>query len=403
MQTMKKRLIFTALGLLVVVSLLVGIKAAQITTLIENGKSFRPPPISISSFDVTQDQWQNTLHAIGSLEAGKGLLITADLPGRIAKIHFDAGSEVKAGALLVEQDISSEKTQLRSAKAAASLAEIQLDRVEELYRKKVASKSEFDSAGADFDAAVANVDNILADIEKKSIRAPFDGKLGIRLVNLGQIINAGDPVVSLQATNQMLVNFSLPQQHLSRLADKLPVSIVTDAIPDKQFSGFISTIDPEINSTTRSIKLQATIENPSEDLLPGMFVTLKVILPQKLDVTLVPITAVQYATFGDSVFVIEEKSESDEQPGNADNGINEKNPSENNPSEKKPNERNLVARQQFVKLGQTRGDYVVVEKGLSVGQQVVSAGVFKLRNGAPVVINNSVAPTYSLEPTVIDQ
>ena len=387
---MQKRLIFTVLGLLIAVALLGGIKAAQIATLIENGKSFSEPPISISSVEVKQDQWQNTLHAIGSLEAAKGLLITADLPGRIAKIHFDAGSEVKVGDLLVEQDISSEKTQLRSARAAASLAKIQLDRVKELYQKKVASKSEFDSAGADYDAAVANVDNILAAIEKKSIRAPFDGRLGIRLVNLGQIINAGDPVVSLQATKQMFVNFSLPQQHLSKLANQLPVDMVTDAIPDQQFSGFISTIDPEIDSATRSIKLQAIVANPGEALLPGMFVTLKVILPDKLDVVLIPITAVQYATFGDSVFVIEEKV-TEQKPVVDDNSID------------KETEKPLVVRQQFVKLGQTRGDYVVVTKGLSVGQQIVSAGVFKLRNGAPVVVNNVVAPDYSLEPTVIDQ
>ena len=390
LSTMQKRLIFTVLGLLIAVALLGGIKAAQIATLIENGKSFSEPPISISSVEVKQDQWQNTLHAIGSLEAAKGLLITADLPGRIAKIHFDAGSEVKVGDLLVEQDISSEKTQLRSARAAASLAKIQLDRVKELYQKKVASKSEFDSAGADYDAAVANVDNILAAIEKKSIRAPFDGRLGIRLVNLGQIINAGDPVVSLQATKQMFVNFSLPQQHLPKLANQLPVDMMTDAIPDKQFSGFISTIDPEIDSATRSIKLQAIVANPGEDLLPGMFVTLKVILPDKLDVVLIPITAVQYATFGDSVFVIEEKV-TEQKPVVDDNSID------------KETEKPLVVRQQFVKLGQTRGDYVVVTKGLSVGQQIVSAGVFKLRNGAPVVVNNSVAPDYSLEPTVIDQ
>ena len=392
LSTMQKRLIFTVLGLLIAVALLGGIKAAQIATLIENGKSFSEPPISISSVEVKQDQWQNTLHAIGSLEAAKGLLITADLPGRIAKIHFDAGSEVKVGDLLVEQDISSEKTQLRSARAAASLAKIQLDRVKELYQKKVASKSEFDSAGADYDAAVANVDNILAAIEKKSIRAPFDGRLGIRLVNLGQIINAGDPVVSLQATKQMFVNFSLPQQHLPKLANQLPIDMVTDAIPDKQFSGFISTIDPEIDSATRSIKLQAIVANPGEDLLPGMFVTLKVILPDKLDVVLIPITAVQYATFGDSVFVIEE------QPVDKQSESNDTSDEVSHDAEKP-----LVVRQQFVKLGQTRGDYVVVTKGLSVGEQIVSAGVFKLRNGAPVVVNNVVAPNYSLEPTVIDQ
>jgi membrane fusion protein (multidrug efflux system) len=310
------------------------------------------------------------------LEAAKGLFITADVSGRIANILFTAGSEVKAGALLVEQDISTERTQLRSAQAALALANNNLERITELFAKKVASKSEYDNAQSAHQSAVAEVDNIRAVIEKKSIRAPFDGRLGIRLVNLGQSINAGESVVSLQATNQMFANFFLPQQKLSLVKVGLPVRIESDAVPGKIFDGTINAIDPEIDVATRSIKIQAILANPNQELLPGMFASIEVVLPDLDPVLLVPVTSVQYATFGDSVFIIEPKEEDNE---------------------------SLVSRQQFIKLGESRGDFVSIEKGLTEGQQVASAGAFKLRNGGPVVINNTVVPDFQIKPTVDDK
>ena len=204
---MKKSLLLSILGLVIVVGLLATVKSAQIMALIKMGETFSEPPLSISSFKVKSDQWENTLSAIGSLEAAKGLLITADLSGRIAKIHFSAGADVSAGDLLVQQDISAERAQLRSAQAAASLAKSNLDRISELYTKQVASKSELDNAKSSYQATIADVDNIRATIDKKSIKAPFDGRLGIRLANLGQTIKAGESLVSLQATKQMFVNW----------------------------------------------------------------------------------------------------------------------------------------------------------------------------------------------------
>ncbi len=386
---MKKAILLTIVGLVLLVGAIAYVKYAQISTLIESGKSFTEPPLSISSYKVEMDQWENTLSAIGSLEAAKGLLITADLSGRIAKILFDAGSEVKAGDLLVEQDVSSEKAQLRSAQAAAALAKNNLDRISELYNKKVASKSEFDNAQSTYRSAIADVDNIRANIEKKSIRAPFNGRLGIRLVNLGQSINAGEPVVSLQATNQMFVNFFLPQQLLPKVKTGLEVRLNSDAVPGKTFTGKINAIDPEIDSNTRSIKIQAILANGEKELLPGMFASIDVVLPDMKEVLLIPITSVQYATFGDSVFIVEEAKKTE-----GDNTASQSNSNEPPP---------LTARQQFVKLGEARGDFVTVEKGLTVGQVVASAGVFKLRNGAPVVINNTVVPEFSLNPAVDDK
>lgn len=383
-------------GLIVVVGILVGIKTLQIRALIDLGKTAGPPPIAVASFDVTADEWRDTLSAIGSLEAAKGLTITSDLSGRIAKIHFDAGTQVKAGDLLIEQDTSAEKAQLRSSQASAALAKNNLDRINELYRKKVASKSEFDNAQSTYRSAIADVDNIRAAIEKKSIRAPFDGSLGIRLVNLGQTIDAGQPVVSLQARNQMFVNFFLPQQLLSKIKPGLTVNVSSDAVPGEVFSGKINAIDPSINEATRSVKVQALLANPEGNLLSGMFVSIEVILPELKPVLLVPITAVQYATFGDSVFVIEEKPEqaADEAIEPDNSAVATAQADTQNP------QKTLLARQQFVKLGETRGDFVSVEKGLEAGQSVASAGVFKLRNGADVFINNSVAPEYSLTPSV---
>ncbi len=375
---MKKTIALTIAGLLVVIGIIAGVKVLQIKTLIAAGENSGPPPIAIASFDVQTDEWQSKLSAIGSLEAAKGLVITADLSGRITAINFDAGNKVVAGDLLVQQDVSVEQAQLRSAQASAALAKSNLTRIGELYQKKVASKSELDSAQSNYRSAIADVDNIRATIEKKSIRAPFDGSLGIRLVNLGQTINAGAPVVSLQATNQMFVNFFLPQQQLSKINPGLKVKVTSDAVPGEVFEGLINAIDPEINAATRSVKVQAILANPDGKLLTGMFASIDVILPNKKSVLLVPITAIQYATYGDSVFVIEEKDKSELQT-------------------EKPV---LIARQQFVKLGERRGDFVSVEKGLSAGQVVASAGGFKLRTGANVVINNSVAPNYSLDPEV---
>lgn len=398
---MKKSLLLAIVALILIVGAIAFVKSAQIMALIDMGENATEPPVTVSSYAVTADRWASSLSAIGSLEAAKGLLITADLEGRIAKIHFNAGQEVQAGDLLIEQDISTERAQLRAAQAALNLAKSDLDRIRELFRKQVASKSELDRADSSYRSAAADVDNIRATIEKKSIRAPFAGKLGIRLVNLGQSINAGDAVVSLQATNQMFVNFFLPQQLLSQVSVGLPVTLTSDAVPGESFSGAINAIDPEIDVNTRSIKLQGILTNDEQKLLPGMFASIDVLLPGEKPVLMIPITAVQYATFGDSVFIIEEANDSEPDVKNeTENETVQATAPEIADSENASTP--LRVRQQFVKLGETRGDFVAVDKGLEEGQQVVSAGVFKLRKGAPVVINNDVAPEYKLEPDVDD-
>jgi len=237
---MKKTIALTVLFLLLLVGGIITVKAFQIGKLIETGKNFVEPPSAVSSIDIKLYEWESSLTAIGSLEAAKGLLITADLSGRITKINFDAGTEVSAGDLLIEQETTTERAQLRSAKSAVALAKNNFDRIKQLYKRRVVSKSEYDSANNNYQSALAEADNIRAAIEKKSIRAPFDGRLGIRLVNLGQSINAGEPVVSLQAADQMFVNFFLPQQDLSQLEKNLSVRVKTDAVPGKVFVGKIN-------------------------------------------------------------------------------------------------------------------------------------------------------------------
>ena len=407
-----KSVILTILGLFLVVLALGGAKGLQILALIEAGKNAVQPSVSISSTKVEKYQWESTLTAIGSLEAAKGLEITADLSGRITKILFDAGTEVSAGDLLVEQDTSTEKAQLRSAQSNVALEKNNFDRVKQLYSRKVASKSEYDSSQSAYQTALADADNIRASIEKKSIRAPFNGRLGIRLVNLGQSIDAGQPVVSLQSTDLMFVNLFLPQQNLPALKKELVVRLRSDAVPGKTFEGKINAINPEIDSETRSVEIQALLENPENQLLSGMFTNIEVVLPELDDVLIIPVTAVNHATYGDSVFVVEEKEAGDavidapikdtvveESTTDLNDTTDNAQPEKQNVDTKAP----LVVRQQFVRLGKRRGDYVVVTKGLSAGEEVASAGVFKLRNGAPVIINNDVVPELSLYPVVEDQ
>jgi membrane fusion protein (multidrug efflux system) len=312
--------------------------------------------------------------AVGSLEAVQGVTMAAEMGGRVVNIAFEPGTKVKKGDLLLQQDTSSEMAQLRSAEATLALAKTNLERKNILLERRTISKSEFDNADAQYKQALAEVDNIRAIIEKKTIRAPFAGRLGIRLVNLGQILNEGDPIVSLQSLDPIFVNFLLPQQQLAQVQAGLSVRVTTDSLPDRAVVGKITAINPQVDAATRNIRIQATLPNADERLRPGMFASVAVMLPTREAVQFIPATAVNYAPYSDSVFVVEE--------GQAQ---------ENGPP-------NLVLRQQIVRLGEKRGDFVAVVSGLQEGQTVVSTGVFKLRNGQSVNVDNSLAPDFKLTP-----
>jgi membrane fusion protein (multidrug efflux system) len=371
---MKKRIILTGLGLFVMVSVLGGIKGLQIGRMVAHSKQFVPPPETVTTAVVQSDDWQSVITAVGSLEAVQGVTVAAEMGGRIVNIAFEPGTRVKKGDLLVQQDTASETAQLRAAEASLSLAKSNLERKNKLLERRTISRSEFDNADAQYKQALAEADNIRAIIEKKTIRAPFAGRLGIRLVNLGQILNEGEPIVSLQSLDPIFVNFLLPQQQIAQIQTGLSVRVTTDSLPDRAVEGKITAINPQVDAATRNIRIQATLPNTEERLRPGMFANVAVVMPGRESVLFIPATAVNYAPYSDSVFVVEEGQA--EVDGRA----------------------SMVLRQQIVRLGEKRGDFVAVVSGLQEGQTVVSTGVFKLRNGQSVTVDNSLAPEFKLTP-----
>ena len=367
---MKKRTIYSVLGLLIIIAILGGVKALQIGAMINNGKKYVPPPETVTTAAAKAESWDTALTAVGTLTAVQGVTVAAELPGKVVKIAFEPGTSVKKGDLLLKQDTSSEEAQLPGAVAQANLTRSNRQRAETLLKETIISQADYDTATALHDQALAQADTIRATIAKKTIRAPFSGRLGIRLVNLGQILREGDPIVTLQTLDPIYADFSLPQQQLSRLHLGLPVTVTADALPGEMIEGRITAISPQIDVDTRAIKIQATLSNRAEKLRAGMYVNVAVGLPARQQVLVIPSTAVMYAPYSDSVFVIE----------NTKDG------------------KGKIVRQQFVRLGEKRGDFVVLNSGLKDGETVVSTGVFKLRNGQSVVVDNKQAPTFQQAP-----
>jgi len=371
---MIKKIALTILGIVLVFSAIAGVKFLQIRALIDSGKTMVLPPEAVTTADVRAETWETTLNAIGSFAAVQGVTLSAEVAGTVSKIDFESGASVAAGAVLVELDTSVEQAQLRSAEATAELARLNLARSRELRLQNTNSQADLDSADAQAKQAAAQADNLRAILAKKLIAAPFSGRAGIRLVNVGQFLPVGTPIVSIQALDPIFLNFSLPQQQLGQVSEGLIARVVTDAYPGQLFEGKVSAINPDLDPTTRSVKLQVTLPNAESRLRPGMFGTVSVVLPVTAPVIIIPATAVLYAPYGDTVFVVEEKK-------NEATGETQK-----------------VVRQQFVRLGTARGDFVAVTSGLKVGDIVVSAGVFKLRNGSTVSVHNELAPDPQLAP-----
>ncbi len=371
---MAKRIILILLGLLLVVGVLAGIKFLQIRQMIDAGKQVTPPPAIVTTAKVQTETWQSSLTAVGSLSAVQGVTVAAELPGKVVEITFKPGTAVEKGDLLLRFDAASEQAQLSSAETAVALAKLNRDRARELVTKKSMSRSGLDTTDAQYKQAVASANEIRAVIDKKTIRAPFSGRLGIRLVNLGQILSQGDGIVDLQALNPIFVDFSLPQQDLSRLEQGLAVQVTTDVMPEEILTGKITAINPGVDPETRNIRVQATVANPLEKLRPGMFVKVAVILPERNSVLVIPATSILYAPYGDSVFVVD------------------------NVTDEKSGKSGLVLRQQVVRTGAKRGDFVTVTTGLKEGETVVTTGVFKFRNGQQAIVDNTLSPEFKHEP-----
>lgn len=375
---MKTKISISLLLVILIVTGLVGVKALQVKTLIAAGKSYAPPPEAVSSVVVREEKWQSTITAIGSVTAVEGVNVTTELAGLVREIDFESGTLVSNKAVLVRLDTSSEEAQLRAILAQLELAKINLERERTLRTENMVSQSDLDSAEATVKQYQANADSIQTTIDKKTIRAPFAGSLGIRQINLGQYLDVGKPIVSLQSLDPIYVNFSLPQQELAKLNTGMRVRLHTDAFPERAFEGKLNAINPDLDQSTRSVALQATLENPQQLLHPGMFARVEVLLPEEKEELIIPATSVVSAPYGDSVYVIET---------NAD------------PHTGKPS---LSVRQQFVRTGLARGDFVAVESGLKAGDKIVSSGVFKLRPGMAVVENNQLAPKISEAPKPSD-
>ena len=368
-----KRNIFIAVGIVVAVFVvLAGVKALQIGKMISFGKTFVQPPDTVSSAVAHDESWQDTLNAVGSVNAAQGVVVSPEIAGTVTEIDFESGATVAKGDLLVKLDSSTEEAQLIAADAQVELAKLNAERARKLRTDNTVSQSELDAAESTLKQSQANADSIRTTIDKKNIRAPFAGRLGIRLVNLGEHLDVGKGIVSLQSLAPVFVGFSLPQQNLSQLKTGQAVQVICDAYPGQKFDGTLTAINPDLDSTTRSVTLQATFENANQLLRPGMFVRVAVVLPQGEPVLAIPATAILPAPFGDSVFVIE--------------------PSTNSTG-------GLVVRQQIIRTGPSHGNSVSVVKGLKAGDRVVSAGLFKLRNGSSVTVNNDMVPLTVKNPS----
>lgn len=375
---MPKKIVLFIAGLVVCALVIAGslffMKISQFKAMGAHGAAMVMPPTTVTAAPAKQETWGNSLSAPGSLEAVQGVTVAAEVAGKVVKIAFEPGATVQAGDLLIQLDTTTEEAQLHAAEANAALAKANLDRARELRQSSTNSPAELDAADAQAKQALAQAEGYRAIIAKKAIRAPFTGRLGLRFVNLGQILREGDAIATLQTLDPIYVNFSLPQQQLAQLVPGTPVRVTSDAAPGKVFPGEINAVSPEIDPVTRNIRVQAKIANSDENLRPGMYGTVEIVLPTQAPVLVIPVTAVLYAPYGDSVFVVAEQK--DEKTG----------------------EKTQVLRQQFIRVGGSRGDFVNVVDGLKAGEMVVTAGVFKLRPGTHVVIDNTLALDPQIAP-----
>jgi membrane fusion protein (multidrug efflux system) len=378
------RVLLVVLGLLLLVGTLGFVKFSQIASLMAMGKAFEksgPPPESVSSALAQTQNWQAQMTAVGTVAPVRGVALSNDSPGIVTKIDFESGDLVKQGQVLVELDTSVERAQLASAVVRHDLAVVNVNRSHALIKESVISQSQVDNDEAQVKSASTDAQSLQAQINRKIVRAPFSGRLGIRAVNVGQYLNPGTTLTVLQAVGAVFVDFSLPQQQLKAITNGMPVRVTIEGSNQPPVDGAIAAVDPTIDSTTRMIKLRAAVPNPDDKLSPGMFADVAVVLPDAGTVVTVPVTAVVHASFGDSVFVVEDKKPDSPGAKQTPDGKTVKN-----------------ARQQFVRLGESRGDFVAIVDGITAGQEVVSAGSFKLRNNSPILVDNSVKAEPQLDP-----
>jgi len=370
---MAKRMILMLTVMVALVAALGFVKFRQIQAAIAEGAAFQPPPEAVTTIVAQQEDWPATLSAIGTMAAVQGVTVSADLPGIVDSISFDSGRPVREGEILAQLDTRQEQAQLAAVEAARDLARLNFDRMRGLVDQGAISRAEYDQAAAEQKQTEARVGEIRATIARKTIRAPFAGILGIRQANLGQYLAGGDPIVPLQSLHPIYVNFGVPQQEAGQVRAGRKVRITTEDLAGAEFTGRVTAIDSTVDEATRNVQVQATLANPDGKLRPGMFVQTAVILGASRSVVTLPASAVSYAPYGDSVFVVTDLKDPNGRPYRG-------------------------VRQQVVKLGGARGDQIAVVSGIKAGDEIVTSGVFKLRNGAAVLVNNKVRPGNNPAP-----
>ena len=370
---MLKRMILMLIVTAAFIAALGLVKFRQIQEAMGQAAAFQPPPEAVTTVVAPMERWPATLSAIGTIAPVQGVTVSADLPGIIDRIAFESGGSFHEGDVLVQLDTRQEQAQLAAVEAERDLARLNFERLEGLVKDGAISRADYDRAAAEQKQTEAKVGEIQASIARKTIRAPFSGVLGIRQVNLGQYLSAGDAVVPLQSLDPIYVNFSVPQQDAGQVHTGHNVRVTTGDLPRIEYAGRITAVNSIVDEATRNIQLQATLANPKGALRPGMFVQAEVLLGASRPVVTLPGSAISYAPYGDSVFVVTDLKD---QKGQTYRGV----------------------RQQFVKLGASRGDQIAVLSGLKAGEEIVSSGVFKLRNGASVLVNNKVQPANKRAP-----
>ena len=370
---MAKRMILMLTLTVVLIAGLGFVKFRQIQAAVAQNANFQPPPEAVTTIVARQDKWPATLDVIGTAVAVQGVTVSADLPGTVDRIAFESGKPVNAGDVLVELDTRQERAQLAAMEAQRDLARINFDRTQQLVKQGVIAQTEYDNTIAQQKAKEAQVGEIRATIARKTIRAPFSGILGIRQVNLGQYLSAGEAIVSLQSLNPIYVNFGVPQQVAGQVRVGRTLRVTSNDGSGSEFTGRVTAIDSIVNEATRNEQVQATLANPGGKLRPGMFVQVGMATGADRPVIALPATAINYAPYGDSVYIVSDLKDTS---GKTYRGV----------------------RQQFVKIEGSRGDQVAVISGINPGDEVVTSGVFKLRNGAAVQVNNKVQPGNNPAP-----
>lgn len=366
--SMSKRILITVLVALGVLGGIFGYKFNKLRLTRAAMAARKPAPAVVSTAPAVAEKWRDTLEAVGTLVSSQGVTVRSEIEGRIVRIAFESGTRVQAGDMLVEMDVATETAQLHSYEATARLAELNLERARELRQNNTNTKADLDAAEAAAAQAHAAIDSTQATLAKKRIVAPFSGRVGLRRINIGQFLNKGDAVVTLEATDPIYADFSLPQQEVTQLKSGQPVRVTVDAFADREFAGTVEAVDPTIDGTTRNIRARATLPNADETLHPGMFAHVRVLLPVERDVIVLPSTAIVYSPYGNSVYVVARQGEAS------------------------------LAQQRFVEIGPKRGDQVAILAGVKAGEQAVISGQSKLRPDVPVSVNNTVVPSNNPAP-----